>query len=289
MRSRDLERVKVLGIGDNVVDKYLNLGLMFPGGNALNVPVFAHRYGADAAYIGVLGNDRAGRHIRECLGEEGVDISHVQFVSRPNRYARVTLVAGERVFLPGRNKEVTRMLALSATDYEFMRGFDVVHTSVHSFIDDHLQEIRAHSRLLSYDYSGVYDPQLLAKTLPHVDCAFFSGTGVPLEEIRALQKQLCEKGPRLVMVTRGAAGAILYLAGAYYEQDTVATQVADTLGAGDAFIARFLVGLLRGEEVRAALRGAAEASAAACQNYGAFGYGIPCDADLDESAGGEGQ
>ena len=41
--------VKVLGIGDNVVDKYLNLGLMFPGGNALNVAVFAHRYGADAA------------------------------------------------------------------------------------------------------------------------------------------------------------------------------------------------------------------------------------------------
>jgi fructoselysine 6-kinase len=281
--------VKVLGIGDNVVDKYLHLGLMFPGGNALNVAVFAHRYGAEAAYIGVLGNDRAGRHIHETLGKEGVDVSRVQFVDRPNRYARVTLVDGDRVFLPGCHKEVTRMLALSGADYEFMRGFDVVHTSVYSFIDDHLPAIRSHSRLVSYDYSNVYDPQVLEKTLPYVDCAFFSGTGKPVEEIRALQRQLCEKGPRLVMVTRGAAGAILYQGGAYHEQEAVTTQVVDTLGAGDAFIARFLVGSLRGGEVRAALRGAAEASAAACRSHGAFGYGVSFDAESDESARGKAQ
>jgi fructoselysine 6-kinase len=281
--------VKILGIGDNVVDKYLHLGLMFPGGNALNVAVFAHRYGADAAYIGVLGNDRAGRHIHESLGKEGVDVSHVQFVDHPNRCARVTLVDGDRVFLPGCHKEVTRMLALSDADYEFMRGFDVVHTSVYSFIDDHLPAIRTHSRLVSCDYSNVYDPQLLGNSLPYVDCAFFSGTGMPFEEIRVLQRQLCEKGPRVVMVTRGAAGAILFQAGVYHQQEAVATQVVDTLGAGDAFIARFLVGSLRGEEVRATLRGAAEASAAACRNYGAFGYGVSYDAEDDGSARGKAQ
>ncbi len=28
--------ISVLGIGDNVVDKYLHSGIMYPGGNALN-------------------------------------------------------------------------------------------------------------------------------------------------------------------------------------------------------------------------------------------------------------
>ena len=35
--------------GDNVVDCYEDRGLMFPGGNALNVSVFANRFGAFAA------------------------------------------------------------------------------------------------------------------------------------------------------------------------------------------------------------------------------------------------
>jgi fructoselysine 6-kinase len=187
--------VRVLGIGDNVVDKYVDLGLMFPGGNALNVAVFAHRRGVEAAYIGCLGNDGAGRHIFDCLRTEGVDVSHVQWVNRPNRYAKVTLVAGERVFLPGGNKDVTRLLALSPLDYEFIRGFDVVHTSVYSFIAPHLPEIRKHSRLVSFDFSGDLDPQLLDATLPMVDLAFFSGAGMTLEEIRAAQKQFSERGP----------------------------------------------------------------------------------------------
>lgn len=29
--------ISVLGIGDNVVDKYLHSGIMYPGGNALNL------------------------------------------------------------------------------------------------------------------------------------------------------------------------------------------------------------------------------------------------------------
>lgn len=33
--------ISVLGIGDNVVDKYLHSGIMYPGGNALNFSVYA--------------------------------------------------------------------------------------------------------------------------------------------------------------------------------------------------------------------------------------------------------
>lgn len=36
--------MKVLGLGDNVVDKYENLGIMYPGGNSLNFAVFAKNW-----------------------------------------------------------------------------------------------------------------------------------------------------------------------------------------------------------------------------------------------------
>ena len=57
--------VKIIGIGDNVVDKYIHMGTMYPGGNALNIAVLCKRYGAETAYLGCLGNDYAGKHIYE--------------------------------------------------------------------------------------------------------------------------------------------------------------------------------------------------------------------------------
>jgi fructoselysine 6-kinase len=59
--------VRICGVGDNVVDRYLELGLMFPGGNALNVAVFAKRAGAEAAYLGITGNDVLGEIVRRQL------------------------------------------------------------------------------------------------------------------------------------------------------------------------------------------------------------------------------
>ena len=34
--------MKVIGIGDNVCDKYIHLNMMFPGGQALNFAVYAN-------------------------------------------------------------------------------------------------------------------------------------------------------------------------------------------------------------------------------------------------------
>lgn len=46
--------MKVIGIGDNVCDKYIHLKTMFPGGQALNFSVYAKQLGADVSYMGYL-------------------------------------------------------------------------------------------------------------------------------------------------------------------------------------------------------------------------------------------
>ena len=54
--------LKVIGIGDNVVDDYVHIRTMFPGGNALNISVYATMLGCESAYLGVFGNDAAAEH-----------------------------------------------------------------------------------------------------------------------------------------------------------------------------------------------------------------------------------
>ena len=45
--------MKLLGLGDNVMDAYLFRGELYPGGNAANVAVLAKRAGAEkSGYIG---------------------------------------------------------------------------------------------------------------------------------------------------------------------------------------------------------------------------------------------
>ncbi len=109
--------MRLLGAGDNVVDRYRDLGLMYPGGNALNVAVAAARGGAAAAYVGAVGTDRAGDVVLAGLRAEGIDVSRVRVVEGPNAYADVMLVEGDRVFI-GADPTISRF-RLDADDLAF--------------------------------------------------------------------------------------------------------------------------------------------------------------------------
>ena len=58
--------LRIAAFGDNVVDCYLSMGQMYPGGNCLNVSIFLSRFGAQSAYIGAVGKDKAGEVIDLC-------------------------------------------------------------------------------------------------------------------------------------------------------------------------------------------------------------------------------
>ena len=77
-------------------------------------------------------------------------------------------------------------------------------------------------------------------------------------------------GVRGLCVTRGAAGAALWLDGAQFEVDGIEVDVVDTVGAGDAFAAGLLDGLLRGRDPRDALVSANRLGAIVAARAGAL-------------------
>src|SRR6056297_3407630 len=95
--------MQVIGIGDNVVDKYINLNKMFPGGNALNFSVYSKKIGLRSAYIGVFGNDEAADHINKILSKYNIDTSHCRYYEGENAYAKVSLKNGDRTFIGTNN------------------------------------------------------------------------------------------------------------------------------------------------------------------------------------------
>lgn len=265
---------RLIGVGDNTVDTYLHKRMMFPGGNALNVAVLAHRYGHPAAYLGWLGNDERGALIMNALADEGIDTSHCRVLeSEPTAYSTVTLVDGDRVF--GESKHgATNLIKLEKDDYAYISTFDLVHTSVFSYLESQIQELKQASQRLSFDFSQYLEDEYLQKILPYVDIAFFSLADLDQQGMDDLMRKAIHSGPSLVVMTRGKDGAWVFDGSKLYHQEVIPVQAVDTLGAGDAFAARFLVEYVDGTPIQTAMKRAAESAAQNCTWFGAFGYGV---------------
>jgi len=74
----------------------------------------------------------------------------------------------------------------------------------------------------------------------------------------------------VIALTRGARGCRLYARGAIADHDAVPVDVVDTVGAGDAFTAALVAGLLARHALSRCARDACHAAAAACAHAGAF-------------------
>lgn len=289
------KRMKVLGFGDNVVDCYLDRGVMYPGGNALNAAVYAARLGADAAYLGTFGSDAAGDHVRAVLDRLGVATPHCRVIAGENGLALVRLDGANRVFAGSNKGGVARISPFRPGPevLAYIAGFDLVHTSCFSHLDPVLPEISAAAPLLAYDASYTWrDSDLIERVGPHVDfMALSAGEGGRAAAETAFARAHAA-GIQVVSATMGAEGALASVGGAVMAQLPAKARVVDTLGAGDAFLTATLLGLLardwrRGQPLTDAalaesLAEAAPFAAEICGLDGAFGEGTAIPEGLIE-------
>jgi|GEM_PF-38734 len=271
---------RILAFGDNVVDCYRDLDIMYPGGNCVNHAVFARRSGASTGYAGAVSDDAAGRAIRDSLASEGVDVSLLRMVPGGTAYCVIANEEGERVFV-GANLGVS-IIAPEAADLARMAQMDAVHTGRSSHIDAWLPRIARLTRI-SYDFGPAQDDDRIAAVVPFCYLASFSGGDLTQAAAHALAGRALASGAEWVLVTRGGQGALLAHASGMSEAPAAHVEPVDTLGAGDTFIARTLVGLLRGEDPAKILAAATEAAAETCLSPGAFGHGVPLDVDLSRA------
>lgn len=270
--------MRLIAIGDNVVDYYKDRGEIFPGGNALNVAVLGKRYqAAVSSYIGIIGNDQAAEHVKQTLLLENIDISRLRQAFGPNGEAIVSLnTDGDRVFVGSNAGGVQAYmgLRLNQQDKEYIASHDLLHTSVYSNLEHELPEL--HQKIaISFDFSNRWTDSYLQRVCPYIDYAFFSGSDLTDDECLQLIQQVHQLGTKVIGVTRGALGALVSEEGRLYRQQIVETEVVDTLGAGDSFIAMFLIKYHQNREMEDALQQASLAASKTCGHYGAFGYGVP--------------
>ncbi len=271
-------KVKVLGFGDNVVDKYEHIKTMYPGGNTVNFAVYAKMFGAEkSAYMGYFGNDAEAEHVIASLAEEGIETIKCKQLIGENGCARATLEDGDRVFL-GSNEGGIRgetLYVLDRFDMEYIKTFDLVHSGNYCFTERQLPKIKAAGIPVSFDFSDDSTPEYYEQIAPFVDYAFMSCSEMTEDEIKEHLKKVVGYGPKFACASRGSEGCIAYDGKEFYIQEAVpAEKVIDTMGAGDSLLTSFLVGYLAGAgSIKECLEEAAGFAASVCGIEGAWGHG----------------
>lgn len=262
--------VRIAAIGDNVTDCYVDQGVMFPGGNCVNVAVRAARAGARTAYIGQVGQDERGQLLLDALAAESVDTSGVRVV--PGRTSRTVVrhVAGDRYF--GSTDKGVRVFAPQAADLDLVATYDLAHVSYCSELDEVVPTL-SRRVAVSYDFDERLHTPETEELLRHVTVAAFSGASLDDAEAMDAVGWAHDRGASWVVLTRGRSPALVSDGRQMVRAAPREVTAVDTLGAGDAFIARALVGVVAGEPLGALATHAAHSGAEACLEQGGFGYG----------------
>jgi fructose-1-phosphate kinase PfkB-like protein len=90
-----------------------------------------------------------------------------------------------------------------------------------------------------------------------------------VEEILRAAAELAKSGIHLVVVSMGRAGAIATDGDAIWQAAPPEIDFVSAVGSGDSFLAAFVDGLMRGEDVSGALASGTAAGAANAMTYGA--------------------
>lgn len=205
-----------------------------------------------------------------------------------NGYAMVDLEDGDRVFLGSNKGGIVNEhpLQVSKEDFEYLKQFEIIHTSNNGHFTEQLKDIYPLGIPISFDFSGKWtDKKLVDAVAPYATFAFLSCGDVTEAEAESICKTIRKGNIRIVVATRGCKGSVLYDGRNFRVQEPHLVKPVDTLGAGDSFAAAFLVHMastvLKKEcdeetyqrEVEIALDKAAEFSAKTCLVQGAFGRG----------------
>jgi sugar/nucleoside kinase (ribokinase family) len=232
-------------------------------------------------YVGLTGDDDAGALVRSTLGGEGVDISAVQRVEAPNRFAFILVDhAGHRTVIWHRDPQLETLAdrlepAVPASGRVVLLDASDCRASLAAARAAKAAGVPV---VLDVDaYTPDVDPLLRTVDVIIASLSFFSGFGGRDDPGAALARLEADVRPAVGVVTLGAEGSLARVNGSEIRTPAFDVPVVDSTGAGDAFRGGFVASWIRfgGDAGVEQLLG--YASAVAGLNCGALGAqsGLP--------------
>lgn len=253
------------------------------GGKGANQAAAAAMLGASVTFLGCVGEDEFGEAQVRALAEKGVETHLIRRApDAPSGAAFITVTPdGENAITvaPGANRrldpeDVDAVSKEIAGSHALVAQMEIPPETVERAAA--VAEAGGTRVVLNLAPLISVNRSLLERLDPLVvnehEAAFLLGERVEgLEGARDAVPKLLALGVRSVVITLGAAGALVSDGGSSAHLPAPEVEVVDTTGAGDAFVGALAVRLARGDSLEEAAGYAVRAGAAAVTKEGAQG------------------
>jgi sugar/nucleoside kinase (ribokinase family) len=254
------------------------------GGCASNVAVDLARLGFDVGVVGCVGQDYFGRFVIDTLAAAGVEVADIRQLADAETSGTLIINVRDQdrrfIHAAGANAR----LNVDAIPLERVRSAKILYIGGYFLMPalegPPLAQLFRQAR--SFGVKTVLDvvmpsrpdawsglKAVLAETdifLPNEEeAAALSGSSDPCEQARFF----AAAGAGTVVITRGGEGSVLVSGKTQLRADAFATEYRGGTGAGDAFDAGFIAGLLRGEDLQGCLRWASAVGASCVRSISA--------------------
>ena len=252
--------------------------LTIPGGKGANQAVAAARQGVNTAMLGRVGKDGFSNFLLDNLTDNHVDISNIQRDDASTGTAIIVVDANGQnsiVLSAGANGKVTSADVDRASDLNpklILLQLEIpIPTVLHA-----AQFAKANgARVILNPAPAQSLPDDLIRLADFIipnETELSLLTGIEVKDIASAEtaaKVLLNRGADNVIVTLGSKGALVVTSKQVIHVDPYKIDVVDTTAAGDAFIGGFASSLLRGLDLKDAVRHANACGALAATKFGA--------------------
>ncbi len=248
-----------------------------PGGKGLNQAIAAAHAGASVRMIGRVGEDEPGAQLLQFLCEAGVDVGGVERdPTAPTGQALITVShAGENciVVVPGANMNLQppgadAVAGVTVLLGQLETGLDAVASLFTAAPTGCVRVLNAAPAL---PQGAALFPLCDVLVLNETELAAYAGASVAPDDVfvvSALARTLLASAGQRVVVTLGAAGALVVDAEGSLHVPGRLAAVVDTVGAGDCFCGVLAASLSEGMSLPAAAARANIAAALAVTRRG---------------------
>jgi len=246
------------------------------GGQTATAMAALQRLGLQTAYAGRFGSDEAGRYGRSSLENEGVNLDFAQTIKGAGNQVAFIIIdarSGERTIIWDRDERLS--YAADEAPVELASRGRVLHLDAHDPPACAVMALSAREAgtIVTADIDNIYEG--LPELLPLIDVLITSAefphrlTGIA-DEHASLIETKARYGCPIVGATLGARGALIYVDGQFIESPPFAIPggCRDTTGAGDAFHAGFIYGMLRDEDLETCMKLGNAVAALKCRSLG---------------------
>jgi ribokinase len=258
---------------------------IFGGGKGANQAIAAARSGASTTMFGALGDDDFGRQRRADLDAEGIDTESV--VRSTTAASGVALIVVEEEtgqnrisYVPGATMTLTteqaREVIARVQPQVVLTTLEPPPETLAALLDAGKQ--LGATIVLNATPEAIGAKPLLDRidvlVVNEIEAEDLLGHAVSADNGEEAARSLAALGPGTVVITLGAAGAVVAKSGETASFPAPRVDVVDTTGAGDAFCGAFAADLARGVDPFVAARTGVVAGSLATTIPGAY-PGIP--------------